>query len=82
MLPTAVIQFCSAAPRISVGAAIPSINFGSMFTSLLMAGWPLAMAYWLVRGAPLIMRIAYPDTPASTKEETRIEGTLAHKADA
>ena len=73
ILPMAVIQFCT---------AVPSMSVGSMFTSLLMAGWPLAVAYWLLRGAPLIMRIAYPDPPASTKDETQIGGAFAHKADA
>ena len=73
MLPMAVIQFCT---------AVPSMSVGIMFTSLVMAGWPLAVAYWLLRGAPLIMRIAYPDPPASTKTESQIGGAFAHKADA
>ena len=60
-LPTAVVQFCM---------AVPSMNIGSMFTSLVMAGWPLAVAYWLLRGAPLVMRIAYPDATGETNPET------------
>ena len=42
----------------------------------------LAVAYWLLRGAPLIMRIAYPNPPAAAKDETQIGGEFAHKADA
>jgi len=53
-LPMAVIQFCT---------AVPSLNIGSLFTSLVMSGWPLAVAYWLLHGAPLIMRIVHPDAP-------------------
>jgi hypothetical protein len=70
-LPTAVIQFC---------AVVPNMNLGSMLPSLVMSGWPLAVAYWLLRGAPLIMRTAYPDPPVDTKQEKQIGGTLAHKA--
>ena len=58
-LPMAVIEFCS---------AVPSFAVRIMFSSLVMAGWPLAVAYWLLRGAPHILRIAYPDAPAGTKE--------------
>jgi hypothetical protein len=71
-LPVAVIQFCT---------AVPSMNIGSMFSSLVMAAWPLAVAYWLLRGAPLIMRIASADMPATTKDETKIEGVFGQKAD-
>jgi hypothetical protein len=73
VLPMAVVQFCT---------AIPSVSVGGMFTSFVMAGWPLAVAYWLLRGAPLIMRIAYPNPPAAAKDETQIGGEFAHKADA
>jgi len=30
--------------------------------SALMVVWQLLLAYWLLRGAPLLMRIAYPET--------------------
>lgn len=69
-LPPAVIQFF---------AAVSSNSFGTILAGLLMVGWPLAVACWLLRGAPLIMRIAYPETPAGPKEETRIGGAIAHK---
>jgi hypothetical protein len=73
-VPTAVVQFC---------AAIPSMNSGMILTSLAITGWPLLVAYWLLRGAPLIMRIAYPDgAGGGTEPETQIRGALAKKADA
>ncbi len=42
----------------------PAALFGSVGTAImavLTVGWPLLVAYWLLRGAPLLMRIAYPD---------------------
>jgi len=57
-------------------AALPTTLFGA-FASLFgrsflgflgmsfMALWPLLLAFWLIRGAPFLMRLAYP-------EETRI----------
>jgi hypothetical protein len=32
-----------------------------IFSGLWLAGWPLLAAWWLVRGAPPLMRIAYPE---------------------
>jgi len=56
-------------------------SFGNTIIGILIVGWPLVVAYWLIRGAPLLMRIAYPDPPASTKDETQIGGAFPHKAD-
>lgn len=52
----------------------------SFLISLVMAGWPLAIAYWLLRGAPLIARFAYPDTTEPSQGETG--GVCGHKLDA
>ncbi len=43
-------------------------------------GWPLLVAYWLLRGAPLILRIAYPETTKTVEPE--LGGVCGHKADA
>jgi hypothetical protein len=32
-------------------------------SALFMVGWPLAVGYWMLRGAPPISRLAYPDEP-------------------
>jgi len=72
-LPPAVIQFCS---------VIANMNSGAILGCLVMAGWPLLVSYWLLRGAPPIMHIAYPDASASTEPETQIGRTLAKKTDA
>ena len=71
-LPTAVVQLCG---------AIPNVNSGMIFPSVVMAGWPLLVAYWLLRGAPPIMRTAYPDSEGS-EPETRSGGALGKQADA
>ncbi len=36
-------------------------NFTNWIAGVLMVAWPLAVAYWLLRGAPLLVRIAYPE---------------------
>ena len=36
------------------------------FSALMMVGWPLLVGYWLLRGAPPLARLAYPDEPRST----------------
>jgi len=37
----------------------PHWRFGTVLAWLLMIGWPLAIGAWLLRGAPLLMRLAY-----------------------
>ena len=71
-LPPAAIQFCG---------AILNINSGAILASLVTAGWPLLVSYWLLRGAPPILCTAYPDASGSTEPETRIGNALAKKAD-
>ena len=48
-------------------SSVPSGNFGGMFTGVVIAGWPLTVSFWLLRGAPFLMRIAYPE-PLSGRE--------------
>jgi hypothetical protein len=45
-LPEGVLLFCR---------AIPSLNFDDLLAGFVRVGWPLLFAYWLLRGAPLIM---------------------------
>ena len=33
-----------------------------------MVGWPLLVAWWLVRGAPLLMRLAYRDEASGERD--------------
>jgi hypothetical protein len=48
-LPIAGSQFCRSAPR---------GEWEEMLASVLMAAWPLAVACWLVRGAPRLPKAA------------------------
>jgi hypothetical protein len=36
-------------------------QFGSAFVGLLQLGWFVAVALWLIRGAPWLLRLAYPE---------------------
>lgn len=40
-----------------------SVSGIGFLSALFMVGWPLAVAYWLLRGAPPVSRLAYPDEP-------------------
>jgi hypothetical protein len=48
----------------------------------LMAAWQFLLAYWLLRGAPLLMRIAYPETPGRSESEQPVFAATERKADA
>jgi hypothetical protein len=43
----------------AIYAQFPHHLFAVLFACFLMVGWPLAVGYWLVRGAPLLLRLAY-----------------------
>jgi hypothetical protein len=49
------------------------------FRAILVVGFFLAVAWWLLGGAPLLMQRAYPD---ETKDETAKPAPLGTKADA
>jgi hypothetical protein len=36
-------------------------NFVSSLIGILLVLWPLAVAWWLIGGAPQLMRLAYPE---------------------
>jgi len=40
-----------------------SFSGPGVLSALFMVAWPLAVAYWLLRGAPPFSRLAYPDDP-------------------
>lgn len=41
-----------------------SMNTSRVIGALVMVLWPLVLAIWLIRGAPLLMRLAYGDRGA------------------
>ena len=59
-VPMAVAAVC---PR------FPHFVFSNLFAALLMVGWPFLVAYWLIRGAPPLMRLAYPDEKSTGADE-------------
>ena len=48
-----------------ISIALAGGQFVSFWITIFDAVWPLAVALWLLRGAPFIMRLAYPDTDNS-----------------
>jgi hypothetical protein len=62
--PGALGQFIGSFPQ-TLGMGIRQrMNFGMFFDSILIVGWPLLVSFWLLKGAPLLMRIAYPEETA------------------
>ncbi len=56
--------------------AFPHIYWSNVIPSLILVGWPLLAAWWLIRGAPALQRLAYaPEetTSSSTPEPASIE---------
>jgi hypothetical protein len=63
-----VYQGLTAVPNalLSCCPAFPHFVWRNVLPSLLIVGWPLLIGYWLLRGAPKLMRLAYgPDEPGS-----------------
>lgn len=49
---------------LAISAIFPgfrTISGLGFLSAVFMVGWPLAVAYWMLRGAPPISRLAYPD---------------------
>jgi hypothetical protein len=43
----------------SICPVFPHFIFRNILPSLWLVGWPLVVAYWLIRGAPALMDLAY-----------------------
>jgi hypothetical protein len=50
-VPMAVMNFCP---------SFPHFNWRSLWPSFFLTVWPLLVGYWFVRGAPQLMRVAFP----------------------
>jgi hypothetical protein len=67
----------------AASAVFTALRFGDALTFILtplMAAWPLVVAFWLLRGAPFIMHIAYPHTTETSVQEAGTD--CGHKVDA
>lgn len=84
-LPAALAQIIGSFPYDYGSADVNGIeirrpgNLGDFVMGVVMVGLPLVVSYWLLRGAPFIMRIAYPDTTTTSHPE--IGGVCEHKDD-
>jgi hypothetical protein len=63
---TFLYQGLSAVPNAiaSICPVFPHFYFRNLLPSLLLVGWPILVGYWLLRGAPWLMRLAYPEAAA------------------
>jgi hypothetical protein len=52
-------QALTQAPSAIAGIWVPHFYFRNLLSPLFLVGWPLLIAFWLVRGAPWLMRLAY-----------------------
>jgi hypothetical protein len=64
-VPVAITRFCPIFP-----IPLRYLDFRSLLPSLFQIGWPLTVAWWMLRGAPWLMRLAYPQTQSKTPAET------------
>jgi len=37
-------------------------SFRSSLSIIVLIAWPLVLAFWLIRGAPLLVHLGYPDS--------------------
>jgi hypothetical protein len=56
-VPAAIANFCP---------IFPHLNFRTLFPSAILVGWPLLIGYYMVRGAPWLMRRAFDQRPATS----------------
>ena len=54
-------------------------GFGELMFLLFLTAWPLLIAWWLLRGAPLLIRVAYPDVGHSADGQ-QVSGACGSKA--
>ncbi len=51
-VPTAIASFCP---------VFPNFIWRNFLPSFIFVVWPLLAGYWLLRGAPWLMRLAFPE---------------------
>lgn len=63
-------QGLSAVPNAiaSICPVFPHFFFRNLWPSFLLIAWPVFLGYWLVRGAPWLMRLAYGEPLPESQE--------------
>jgi hypothetical protein len=56
-----VFLFRGLAALPSILSIFPAGSFWNFLNNIVMLAWPFVVAYWLIQGAPLLVRIAYPN---------------------
>lgn len=75
-------QSLSAVPM-AIAAVSPGFKhfiFSNLFPALFAVGWPMLAAYWLIRGAPPLMRLAYPDDRTGALDAHPTGASTAYRA--
>jgi hypothetical protein len=72
-LPVALAQFLS---------VFRGPNTGQVLFTMLMIAWPLFLAWWLLRGAPQLMRLAYPEAKTTSPDTQPAQNPGTQKTDA
>ncbi len=54
--PTALLSICP---------VFPHFYWKNILPAMITIGWPLGLAWWLIRGAPWLMRLAYGQQPGT-----------------
>lgn len=65
-----------------VFSSVLSGNVGAIIMGFVIFGWPLAVAFWLLRGAPLLMRIAFPEPLPGRERQAASQGASDQSVDA
>lgn len=67
-------QGLSSLPTVII--ATLSNGSGNFLMFMLMVVWQMLLAYWLLRGAPFIMNIAYPESTRITTDSIQLESVI------
>jgi len=57
-----VFLFRGLAALPSLLSIFPAGSFWNFVNNIVMLAWPFVVAFWLVQGAPLLVRTAYPNS--------------------
>ena len=68
-LPSALALIFASFPHKLGGGVSTRGSFAGFVSGAFVALWPFLVSWWLLRGAPLIMRVSYPEPALRTKND-------------